>query len=268
MMSWNKNSKRASDVELWCFLCGQPVETAEQSIERQVNKMLWWSFNMDVKGQPICAHQGVNYGKLIVSILQKMMFVRTALYIQYQRDKKPLTHWARMTHICVRDLTIIGSDNGLLPRWCQAIIWTNAGILLIGSQETNFSEILIKIHTFSFKKMQLKKLSAKWRPCSQCVKWVTVDQMVGCIYATSACKKIEWRKVNHNCYGKEKKRKPQLLLCVNNSWSNSWNGFYQSKNVEYLTFMQTVLSGYRVHTVFMEPWPHMSDNRHTVKSLI
>ena len=35
--------------------------------------------------------------------------------------------------------------------WRQAIIWTNTGILFIGSFETNFSEILIKIHTFSFK---------------------------------------------------------------------------------------------------------------------
>ena len=33
--------------------------------------------------------------------------------------------------------------------------WTNAGILLIGPFGTNFSEIFIKIHTFSFKKMLL-----------------------------------------------------------------------------------------------------------------
>ena len=32
----------------------------------------------------------------------------------------------------------------------QAIIWTNAGILLIGPLGTNFSEILIEIHIFSF----------------------------------------------------------------------------------------------------------------------
>ena len=43
-------------------------------------------------------------------------------------------------------------------------IWTNAGILLIRPLGTNFSEILIKIHTFSFKKMHLKMSSAKWRP--------------------------------------------------------------------------------------------------------
>ena len=42
----------------------------------------------------------------------------------------------------------IGSDNGLLPIRHQAIIWTNAGILLIGRLGTNLSEILIEIHTF------------------------------------------------------------------------------------------------------------------------
>ena len=69
-----------------------------------------------------------------------------------------------MTHICVGNLTIIGPDNGLLPDRRQAIIWTNAGILLIGPWGTNFSEILIGIQTFSFEKMHLKMSSAKWRP--------------------------------------------------------------------------------------------------------
>ena len=56
-----------------------------------------------------------------------------------------LTHWGRVAYICVNKLTIIGSDNGLLPGGSQAIIWTNAGILLIGPLGTNFSEILIEI---------------------------------------------------------------------------------------------------------------------------
>ena len=33
------------------------------------------------------------------------------------------------------------SDNGLSSIWCQAIIWTNVGILLIGPLGTNISEI-------------------------------------------------------------------------------------------------------------------------------
>ena len=52
-----------------------------------------------------------------------------------------LTHWGRVTHICVGYLAIMGSDNGLSPGRRQAIIWTNAGILLIGPLGTNFSEI-------------------------------------------------------------------------------------------------------------------------------
>ena len=48
-----------------------------------------------------------------------------------------LTHWGRVTHICVSKLTIIGSNNGLLPDRRQAI---------------------------SFKKMHLKMSSGKWRP--------------------------------------------------------------------------------------------------------
>ena len=69
-----------------------------------------------------------------------------------------------MTHICVSKLTITGSGNGLSPERRQANIWTNAGILLIGTLGTNFSEILSEIHTFEFKKMHLKTSSAKRRP--------------------------------------------------------------------------------------------------------
>ena len=64
-----------------------------------------------------------------------------------------LTHWGQVMHICTSKLTIIGSDNGLSPCQRQAIIWTNDGILLIVPLGKNLSEILIKIHTFSFKKM-------------------------------------------------------------------------------------------------------------------
>ena len=40
---------------------------------------------------------------------------------------------------------IIGSDNGLLAVWHQAIIWTNAGFLSIGTLWSNFSETIIKL---------------------------------------------------------------------------------------------------------------------------
>ena len=75
-----------------------------------------------------------------------------------------LTHWGRVTHICVSKLTSIGSDNGLSPGRRQAIIWSNAGILLIRPLGTNFSEFLIEMPTISFKQMRLRLSSAKWWP--------------------------------------------------------------------------------------------------------
>ena len=53
---------------------------------------------------------------------------------------------------CLGKLTIIGLDNGLSPGRHRAIIWTNTEILLIGPLGTHFSEILIEIVIFSFKK--------------------------------------------------------------------------------------------------------------------
>ena len=74
-----------------------------------------------------------------------------------------LTYQGWRIYVSVK-LTIIGSDNGLSPDRCQAIIWSNAGLLLIWPLGTNFNEILIEIHTFSFKKMCLKMSFGKWRP--------------------------------------------------------------------------------------------------------
>ena len=75
-----------------------------------------------------------------------------------------LSTWGRVTHICVSKQTVIGPDNGLSPGRRQAIIGTNVGVLLNQNLGANFSEILSQIQTFSFKKMQLKMSSAKWRP--------------------------------------------------------------------------------------------------------
>ena len=71
----------------------------------------------------------------------------------------------------------------------QAIIGTNAGILLIGPLGTNFSEILIEIYTFPFKEMHLQ-MSGKWRPfClggdelnDGLVGWVIASHVKQCIW--------------------------------------------------------------------------------------
>ena len=76
-----------------------------------------------------------------------------------------LTHWGRVTRIYVNKLTSIGSDNGLSPGRRQAIIWTNAGMLLIRTLGTIFSELLNRnSHISPFTKMHLKMSSGKWRP--------------------------------------------------------------------------------------------------------
>ena len=97
-----------------------------------------------------------------------------------------LTHWGRVTHICVSNLTITGSDNGLSPGRRHAIIWTNAGVLLIRPLGTNFSEILIGIQPSSFRKMYLKMLSAKWRPICLGLNVLTLVQVKPWCYQAMA----------------------------------------------------------------------------------
>ena len=69
-----------------------------------------------------------------------------------------------MPHICVSELGSIGSADGFVPLWREAISWTNVAFLSIGPLGTNFIEIWIKTKHFSFIKMHLKMLSPKWHP--------------------------------------------------------------------------------------------------------
>ena len=71
----------------------------------------------------------------------------------------PLTHWVRVTHICVSNRNIIGSDNDWSPGRRPAIIWTNAWIFLIWTLRTNLNEILIEIiHLHSRKSVSKYRL--------------------------------------------------------------------------------------------------------------
>ena len=72
-----------------------------------------------------------------------------------------LIHFPQVPHIYFSE---IGSGNELSPVWHQAITWTNADLLSIRPLVMNFSEIWIKTQNFSFIKMHLKMLSAKWLP--------------------------------------------------------------------------------------------------------
>ena len=78
-----------------------------------------------------------------------------------------LNQWDRVMHMVINRTTIIGSDNGLLPGWHQAVIWPISEIVLIGTfGKNNCSETLIEMYTFSFKKMHLRFLSENcWTFC-------------------------------------------------------------------------------------------------------
>ena len=118
----------------------------------------------------------------VMSLLIRPMEEKTAFSNHLFPLHQPLTHWGRVTHICVNELTIIGSDNGLSHGRRQAIIWNNAGLLLIVPLGTNFSEISIGIQTFSYKKMHLNMSSAKWRPFCLGLNVLTDQYSVSPIY--------------------------------------------------------------------------------------
>ena len=111
-----------------------------------------------------CPRSHISWGRFIsLAIFQRSMKqMKSGWTLIEFKDGGYLTH--SVTHICVGNLTNIGSDNGLSPGRRQAIIWTNAGVFLIESLGTNYSEILIGILIFSFKKMRLEVSSAKWQP--------------------------------------------------------------------------------------------------------
>ena len=109
-----------------------------------------------------------NWTIFLIRLIREGLFVQTHHWgptvSKYTLKYWLLTHWGRVMYICISKLTIIGSDNGMSSGRRQAIIWTNAGILLIGPLGTNFNEMLIEIHAFSFTKIHLKMSSGKWRP--------------------------------------------------------------------------------------------------------
>ena len=92
------------------------------------------------------------------TLMTAQFYVTHVLYgIYLARDDLELpllTHWGRLTYICVSNLTIIGSDNGL-SHWSTPSQYQNqfnVGILLIPLLGANLSKTLIEIQIFWFKK--------------------------------------------------------------------------------------------------------------------
>ena len=134
-------------------------------------------------------------------------------YICCHADIYSITHWGRVTHICVGKLTIVSSDNGLSPGRRQAIIWTNAGILVIGHLRTNFSEMLIEIHTFLLKKIDFKMSSGKWRPSCLGLN-VIMTKILDVIYGFIRPKSVKIRLCSNNSQYHEKEIFTAILIFI------------------------------------------------------
>ena len=139
-----------------------------KSLVSHINAISNWRMtSREVKNS--AASSLIQYNNVFLSVLDFPLWKHKDLVAQHGNsctDKMNSIHSLRPSdaYICIGKFTITGSDNGLSPGRRQVIISTNAGILLIGHLGTNFSEILIEIYTFSFKKMHLKMSSGKWRP--------------------------------------------------------------------------------------------------------
>ena len=134
-----------------------------------------------------------------------------------------LTHWGRETQLCICKININGSDKGLSSGRRQAIIWTNAGILLIGPLRTNFSEILREIHSFSFKKMHLKMSSAKWRPFCLGLNELTSDLVAHmCVNVSFTSLSPDWESNHHRPLAHWGRDKMEPIF-----QTAFWNGFFK-----------------------------------------
>ena len=119
----------------------------------------WKLVGANIKENIKDPHSQVLCGGPLMAPLTKRRLYGKHFHVMTSSCLVLLIYWGRVTHTCVSKLNTIGSDNGLSPGRRQAIIWSNAGILLIGPLRTKLNEILIEIYTFSFKKMHLKMSS-------------------------------------------------------------------------------------------------------------
>ena len=148
---FRRRSKKTSKLRVIRLCVGNSPGTSEfpkQKANNEENASIWWRHHVPFHIFHMHLFVFYTYPILIYKVCKK---------------ESVLTHWGRVTHKCISKLIIIGLDNGLAPGWRQAIIWTNAGIMLMGTLGIHLNEILSKVHTYSFKRMYLK-MSTKWRP--------------------------------------------------------------------------------------------------------
>ena len=133
------------------------------SMAFSVNMVIWLAAIISgSKGQSIFNHASYLDKPAHIAetfLLQLMLLIHIRIYLT-----NGLKLWYSYCRPITEQSSVTGSDHGLSPGRCQAIIWTNVEILLTGPLRSNCSEILIEFLLFSFTKRRLKVSSAKWRP--------------------------------------------------------------------------------------------------------
>ena len=109
------------------------------------------------------------------SIAGTEITTRYSLLIEAGWNVKASVNWAN-----------IGSDNGLSPVWCQAIIRSNAGLLSREPSGIYFSKLESEIWIFLYMTMNLKMLSANAGQTISASMWQQSNKTEGTVYVTSA----------------------------------------------------------------------------------
>ena len=100
---------------------------------------------------------------------------------------RDLTHWGRVTRICVINLSPHWFRKWLLA-WLAPSHYLNQCWNIVNSKlRTNFYEILSKIHMFSFEKMHLKMSSGKLWPFCLDLNVLTTAQDTRIVVPANVC---------------------------------------------------------------------------------
>ena len=134
----------------WVILCMRPANERRRYIV--TSPLIGWAHTQNDHGSekwPITKKSFGSRQIYLRNFIRKIVIHRNVFENFVSKISAYLFSWTRCINSFRQSdaskLTIIASDNGLSPDRWQAIIWTNIGLLLIGTLETKFSEILIEI---------------------------------------------------------------------------------------------------------------------------
>ena len=145
-----------------------------------------------------CCWQGVmcwGWGLLIEvrrHILVYKFWVKICLFVY-------ITHWGRMRHICVSNIIIIEIDNGLSPSRRQAIIKTNAGVLLIEQTVVKLyldSNIFIEQNTIQNVVCKISVILSGPRYIDDVAPYITTWILLFSFRSLKCVSIIHWRRCN------------------------------------------------------------------------